>query len=304
VFTRLSFLQTGRSLATAVCALLLLSWLSAAQAQQGTKLDVLQIGTSGMLAPAGTNEKEALQSLQSFIKDETGFANDIARQKDWKELAEKMAKGQLQLGVFNGYEFAWAQAKYPKLKPLALAQNGYLYLTVYVVARRDGPAKDFAGLEGQTLALPNMGQPELHLFVDRQCQNLGKPPNRFFSKVTSPTDLEEALDNVVDGVVTAAAADRTALEAYKRRKPARFNQLRPVAQSQPLPPTVVAYYDQVLDQATLTRFQQGLLDASHSDRGQTLLTLFRLTGFARVPADFEKVVAETGKTYPPSPVSR
>jgi ABC-type phosphate/phosphonate transport system substrate-binding protein len=274
-------------------------WLPRAQAQQQGKIDLLRIGTTGTLTPVGGNEKEALQSLQSFIKDETGFANEIDRQKDWQELGEKMVKGQMQIGVFTGYEFAWAQEKNPQLKPLALAQNTYLYLSVYVVTRKDNAARDFAGLEGHTLALPNTGQPELRFFVDRQCQALGKQLNTFFSKVTWPADVEEALDNVVDGVVQATVADRTALEGYKRRKPARFNQLHQVARSPSLPPTVVAYYDQVLDQATLARFQQGLLNAANSDRGQTLLTLFRLTGFARVPGDFNKVLAATAKAYPP-----
>jgi hypothetical protein len=31
-----------------------------------------------------------------------------------------------------------------------------------------------------------------------------------------------------------------------------------------------------------------------------LLTLFRLTGFEAVPSEFDKVLAETWKTYPPT----
>jgi ABC-type phosphate/phosphonate transport system substrate-binding protein len=297
-----SLRQGGGPLGAVVCILALLSPTGARTQQQG-KISVLRIGTSGTLSPAGSDEKEALRSLQSFIKDETSFANEIIREKDWQELAEKMAKGELHLGVFKGYEYAWAQEKHPELKPLALANTGSRpdrpYIEVYVVTRRDNPAKDFAGLQGQSLALPNTGQPEPRLFVARQCQAQGKTLNAFFAKVTSPNDVEEALDNVVDGVVQAAVADRTSLEAYKGRKPGRFKTLHQVAHSEPLPPPVVAYYNQVLDQATLKRFQQGLLNASKSDRGQTLLTLFRLTDFAKVPGDFDQVLAETRKTYPP-----
>ena len=59
-----------------------------------------------------------------------------------------------------------------------------------------------------------------------------------------------------------------------------------------MPPPVVAYWDSVLDSTTLERFRQGLINSSNSDRGQTLLTLFRLTGFAAVPDDFDKVLAD------------
>jgi hypothetical protein len=99
--------------------------------------------------------------------------------------------------------------------------------------------------------------------------------------------------------VQAAIADRAALEAYKRRKPGRFNQLREAVKSPPFPPPLVAFCDGALDEATLGRFRDGLLRASKTDRGQTTLTLFRLTGFDLVPSDFGNVLAETRKAYPP-----
>jgi len=53
-----------------------------------------------------------------------------------------------------------------------------------------------------------------------------------------------------------------------------------------------------VDEGTRERFRQGLLGAGQKDKGQTMLTLFRLTGFEAVPEDFGKVLAETRKTYP------
>src|SRR5262249_24094863 len=61
--------------------------------QQPRKFKVLHIGTSGSMAlyaGSGTKEQTAIETLQSFIKTETGFDNDIARQKDYRELAQKM----------------------------------------------------------------------------------------------------------------------------------------------------------------------------------------------------------------------
>jgi ABC-type phosphate/phosphonate transport system substrate-binding protein len=263
------------------------------------KPDVLQIGSSGTLASTeASREKGALESLRSFIKDETGFTNEIHRQKNWQQLADRMAKNQLQIGVFQGYEFAWAQAKYPKLKPLALAINVYKYPVAYVVTRRDDAAKDFAGLAGQSLTLAHSTPEFVQFYLERQCQASGKKLNRFFSKVATPDDAEDAIDDVVDRVSQVTAADRATLEAYKQRKPGRFNQLKEVAQSPHFPPPVVAYYEGTLDQATLHRFEDGLLRAGHTDRGRTMLTLFRLTGFVRVPADFGQVLAQIRRDYP------
>jgi ABC-type phosphate/phosphonate transport system substrate-binding protein len=263
-----------------------------------SKVDVLRIGTSGSLTADRENkEKGALESLKNFIKEQTGLKNDIARQKDWRELTDKMAKGDLHIGVYQGFEFAWATENRPELKPLALSVNVYRYPIAYVVTRKDNQAKDFAALQGQSICLPDTGQAFLRLYLDSQTK--GKGIDGFFSKVTTQQGVEDALDDVVDGVVQAAAIDRAALEAYKQRKPGRFDKLKKVAESAPFPPAVIAYYDKVLDDATLKTFKDGLLGANKTEKGKAVLTEFHLTGFDAVPDDFAKVLADTRKEYPP-----
>jgi ABC-type phosphate/phosphonate transport system substrate-binding protein len=265
------------------------------------KVDVLRIGTSGTLTAEKDNSKEkgARASLRDFIKEETGLKNEIESEKDWRELADKMAKGELHVGVFQGYEFAWAKEQHSDLQVLALAINVSRYPVAYAVVRRDSAAKDFAGLKGQSLSLPDTGQRYLHLFVERESQARGKEMNDFFSKVTSQPNVEDCLDDVVDGVVQAAVVDRSSLEAYKRRKPGRFEKLKEIAKSEPFPPAVIACYGKVLDEATKKRFRDGLLNAGKKEKGRTMLDLFRLSGFETQPDDFDKVLAATRKAYPP-----
>jgi ABC-type phosphate/phosphonate transport system substrate-binding protein len=270
---------------------------------QGQKAEekTLHIGNSGTLTTTKENGKEkgAIDSLKDFIKTETGMQNEIIRRKGWDDLAEGMNKGEMQLGVFQGYEFAWAQAKNPNLKPLALAVNIYRYPVAYVLAKNDNAAKDFAGLQGQTLCLPDTGQRYLRLYVDRQAEMGGKKTDAFFSKITVRDNVEDAIDEVVDGNSQVTVIDQAGMEAYKRRKPGRFKQLKEIAHSQPFAPVVIAYQDKSLDDATLKRFKDGLLRADKSDRGQTMLTTFKLSGFEAVPDDFNKVLGEIRKDYPP-----
>jgi ABC-type phosphate/phosphonate transport system substrate-binding protein len=263
--------------------------------------EFLRIGTSGCLT-AGRDaavEKAALDELRNLIKTETGLENQIVRQQGWRELADKMTDGQLQLGIFQGYEFAWVQEQRPDFRPLALAVNVDRYPVVNMIARRDNPVHDFAGLEGHSLALADTGQRDLRLFVDRSSKANGKDPESFFSKIIPEDNFEDGLDDVVDNVVQTTVVDQATLEAYERRKPGRFRELKVVVRSQPLPPTVVAYPDKALNDATLRRLREGLLRASSSDKGQTVMGLFRLTGFDAVPADFEQVLAQARKAYPP-----
>src|SRR5438132_5998692 len=165
------------------------------------------------------------------------------------------------------------------------------------MTRRDNTAKDFAGLQDQSLSIPNTGQRDLRFFVDRSCRANGKSPEKFFSKISSPHNVVNALDDVVDGQVQATVVDQTVLEAYKRLKPGRFEQLKEVARSKPLPPTVVAYDDRILDEPTVRQVRDGLMGAA-AKKHQMTLSLFHWTGFEQVPADFDQVLAETRKAYP------
>ena len=272
-------------------------------AGDGRQVRTLQIGTSGSLTPAdesGTG-KGALAALGSLMKDEAGFDAKIVRQNGWRELADNLAKGQFQLGFFQGYEFAWASEKNSHLKPLLVAskESRSPYLVVSVVARQDNPAKDFAGLEQQSLTIPDTGERDLRLFIDRTARAKGRSPEKFFSKISSPHNVEEALDEVVDGRVQATVVDRAILEAYQRRKPGRFAQLKEVVRSPSLPPTVLAYDDRILDEATARQIRDGLLAAASKDKPEMTLGLFHWRRFDRVPEDFDKILAETRKAYPP-----
>src|SRR5580700_1046759 len=72
------------------------------------KLAVLRVGSTGTLTgnPDSPKEKVGLATLEKFIRDETGLNNQIHGQQKWNVLAQKLAKGDLDVGVFQGYEYA------------------------------------------------------------------------------------------------------------------------------------------------------------------------------------------------------
>lgn len=294
----------------------LLSWLGAAgltttlmlalgAGVKATPISTLRIGTAGSLAAtAGANREAAvLDTLRDFIKSETGFTNEIVKQESWQQLGSGLMRGQVHLGFFQGYEFASAQEKFPELKPLALTVNVHRYPTVHVLAQQNDKAESFADLQGRSIALPPGGGNAVRLFIDRQSEAQGSTANDYFTRITHAPTVEDALDDLVDGIVQAAAVERVALEAFKRLKPGRFARLKEVTRSQPFPPPLLAYCPGTLDDATLEKFRSGLLQAGQTNRGQTLMTHFRLTGFELPPLDFDRVLAETRRIYP-APGSR
>lgn len=289
----------ARSLVAAAGALLVAA-VALAPAQAPKKVDVLRIGSSDSTGGAeqGSKEDAALKSLREFIKEETGFANEIVSVKTGAELAGQLAESKLHLGIFPGHEFAWARSAMPRLQPLAVAVNVHRYREAIVLLHQGSPIKDFAGLKGRSLALPKVGLGFLKLYVERQSEAQLTSLAAFFTRIAEPDNMEDALDDVVDKTVDAVVVDRVGLEAYRRRKPGRASDLRVLVQSQPFPPSVIASYQGGLDQATLQRFRDGLLSAHKKVKGQKLLSLFRITAFEPLPTDLDKMLEATRKAYP------
>jgi len=102
------------------------------------------------------------------------------------------------------------------------------------------------------------------------------------------------------GIVQAAIVDRHALDQYQQDKPSRCNRLRVLSQSEMFPTGVVAYQEGALDESTLRRFHDGMIGAG-TPRGRELLKLSRITAFEEVPADYEQLLGDIARAYPPRP---
>ena len=260
----------------------------------------LRIGLSGSLSrevPEAVTML-AVKPLRAVINQQTGLRSDFSIVSEADKMAEQIASQQLKLGVFQGVEFAWAKQKHPKLTPLILAINQRLRLHAYVMVRQDNPADDFTDLKGSTLAQVRGSRAHCRIFCDHQTKAAGHDMDGYFSKLTTLNSAEEALDQVIDGTMNAAIVDGVTLDCYARAKPGRFAQLKELLKSDQFPATVIAYQAGSIDDATLRRFRDGLLNIKQTTAAQQAMLLFKLTGFEAVPADYEQVVADTAKKYP------
>lgn len=236
--------------------------------------------------------------LKALMEAQTGVSGDLQLAGDAFDLASKLKKNELQLGVFHGFEFAWAQQQYPELKPLVISVAHHRLLHAHLVVKKDSPASSAGDLKGQTIALPAVSRAHLHLYLERRCPAPGSDPKKFFARIARPGDPEDALDDVVDGVVQGAIVERLALDRYQQNKPARAEKLRVLNQSETFPASVIAYYPGSLEETILKRFREGLVTADRSERSRELLKMCRITGFEEVPADYEQLLLEIARAYP------
>jgi ABC-type phosphate/phosphonate transport system substrate-binding protein len=242
--------------------------------------------------------------FQKLLESQTGVNGQLVIGGDSDSLRRKLLEDEVQIGVFHGIEFAWARLKAPALKPLLIAVNRQPFLRAHLVVRRDSLAAGPGDLKGTTLALPNCSREHCRLFLERRCVPSGCTPGEFFTAVTTPSDTDDALDQVVEKQAQAAVVDAVDLAAYQRRKPGRASCLRTLQESESFPCAVVVYKPGVLDEGLVRQFCAGMLAAKSNPQGQELLKLCKITGFEPVPADYERLLADIVRAYPPPAAPR
>jgi ABC-type phosphate/phosphonate transport system substrate-binding protein len=239
-----------------------------------------------------------MEPFGALMRSHTGLNGKVIACGDAHDLGGKLHRGKVDLGVFHGFEFAWAQEKYPDLRPLAIAINKYRHLTANLVVRNDTDAAGFTSLKGKVIALPRHSPEHCRLFLERACRECGAEPRGFFTKVATPANVEDALDEVVRGKVQAAVVDGVSLKSYQQIKSGCCARLKVLKQSEIFPAAVVAYRQGALEPATLTRIHEGMIGANQNARGRDLMAMWKLTAFENVPADYAQTLANIARVYP------
>jgi ABC-type phosphate/phosphonate transport system substrate-binding protein len=240
-----------------------------------------------------------MRPFKAFLEAQTGSTGEIVLSGDAETLGQQLTDDKVQIGVFHGYEFAWAKQKNPQLKVIVLAVNENPVQHALLVVRKDCTAESCEDLKGQKLAVPRLTREHCKLFLENRCVKAGTAPDKFYGEVTAPLDSEDALDCVVDGTAQATVVDGMALEAYKANKPGRYKQLKTLLQSEPFPSAVIAYNPGAAPEAAVARFRQGLIAARKTTDGKKLLQMCRITSFEEMPTDYEQLFADIAKAYPP-----
>jgi ABC-type phosphate/phosphonate transport system substrate-binding protein len=236
--------------------------------------------------------------FNTLMKAQTGMDGQLVHGKDCLGLGRQLHENKVQLGVFHGIEFGWAREKYKDLRPLCIAINRHRNLQAYLLVRQDGTIHGMADLKGKVVALPRRSREHCHLFLESQCDTLGLPPAKFFSKIVNPPNVECALDDVLRGKSQAAVVDNVALESYHHVKPGCHARLKILHESAVFPAAVIAYCEGAMSKETLERFKQGMITANQNERGRELMNMWSLSAFEAIPDDYEQVMTDILRIYP------
>jgi ABC-type phosphate/phosphonate transport system substrate-binding protein len=286
--------------ASLIAALLVLSAAPAADAPKQPTLRVGVVKSMFRDTPPGLVQI-VMKPFKSLLEKETGMTGEIVMDADLDVLGGELKDDKVQLGVFQGIEFAWARLKNPKLEPLIICINKDTSVKAALVVRAESKFEAASDLHGQAIALPRMSREHCLLFLQRRVAKPGDAPEKSFSKITTPADAEDALDDVVDGGVQGSVIDTAAFEAYKANKPGRAAKVKILVESESFPCGIVAYNPGSLTEDTIARIKKGLMNAGKSKEGKKFFEMCRITGFEAVPNTYEQMFKDIAKAYPPAP---
>jgi ABC-type phosphate/phosphonate transport system substrate-binding protein len=293
--------MTIRITSAILCASLIsFSALTAVPGQQPKSLH-LALAKSFAVDKADTIINIAADDFKKVLKETTGFDGDLTTKLSAFEIADKLDKKQIDLGIFYAHEFAWVQAKHADLQPLIVAVNKQHEQRVSLIVHKNSAAKSIADLRGKKLDLPKGANELCRLFVAKLCMDSDKKaPAEFFGAIEKSPSPVEALDGVAREKAQAVVVDANWLAFYKENKGPTFkNQLRILQASEPFPPVVVVCKKGALDQKTLDQFTSGLLKADKTADGRDLMKEWNINAFERVPNNYAASLAELLKRYPP-----
>ncbi len=260
----------------------------------GTK--PIRVGLSALLFDEQSREQmlEQMKPFTKRVEKQVGVQSEFVIVDSLDALAKQLNDRVIQIAVLSGLHYGWVKPLCPEMKPMLTTAVEGGRLKSVVLVKKDAAFASLDQLRGQSLALPNRTQHFVRFFLEQET----KQPMGDFFKVAPQRNVDDAIEAVIAGKVQAAALSESALQVFQERKPARYQRLKILVESEPFPAPVVVFLDKNADRERIDKFSEALLKADDSTEGKQMLTLWRFNGFVRLPADFESQVNHIVQKYP------
>jgi len=226
-----------------------------------------------------------------LMKDSTGIEGHINFEADAMTLAAKINDGKIQLGVFQGHEFAWAKAKYKDLTPIAVA-DPMRPVQAFCVVHWNCNAKNIDALKGGMIALPPIHRDYCAMFLAREMKN-----EKFKGQLIAAT-ASDAIFDVIEEKCACTVVDCATLKFFQNNNPGSFKMIKVLCESNIFPNACIAVKKGQMPEATVAKFKKALLSSKDLPGGRPMLAAWKLNGFVNVPDSYEAELNEVLKVYP------
>jgi ABC-type phosphate/phosphonate transport system substrate-binding protein len=236
------------------------------------------------------------KAYQNLLGARAGVPVEVVHLPDAATMAEQLDQGKLQLGVFQGFEFAWAKEKCADLRPLVVAVP-HCEIRVCLLVRADSKMASVADLDGKKVGIPAGTRDYARMYLEKLRAAEATAAEIDFELV-KPDDADEALEDVIDGKLSAAVVTEASRSSFQDNKPGRYRRLKLLARSPTWPLAVIAYKKGLVDTNVLNSCAAGFTGAEGDIHFAVPLRVMQLKGFAAVPRDYSEQLAEILRAYP------
>jgi phosphonate transport system substrate-binding protein len=148
--------------------------------------------------------QDELKPIRSYVADNEVRVETV-RLADTAMVADQLARGEVDIGLFTPVAYVRAHDRIPALRPFAShVINGTRYSQGYIVVRADAAMEDVAWLRGKRFAYTDADSFGGYLFPRYAVTRRGSSPDRFFGTTVQTGDYLESLRRVYAGDVDGA----------------------------------------------------------------------------------------------------
>lgn len=233
--------------------------------------------------------------FQELTKDQTGLDGEMVQDTDALTVAKKVHDGDYHFGVLQGYEYAWAQEKYPDLKPLICSVYRPKKLTAVLIVRSEDKAESLRDLKGKKLVLASTLKDYPRLFLEKQ--KAEQMSGGDFS-TTKVDNVHDGIHKVIGREADVTVADFASWNYFQKLYPGASKNLRVLAESEEFPATVLIYKKGAVPDDVLKKIHDGFLTAHENKKASTLMSAIHIERFAEVPSGYDDALKACRKAYP------
>lgn len=242
----------------------------------------IKIGVAAMISPKET--VRYYKQLIDYVGTKLGSPVEMIQKENYDEMDAMLERGDVQVAFLCSGPYVKDHSKFGAELLVAPQSYGQPFYHAYIIAHKDSPIKDMAGLKGKKFAFTdpksNTGAIVPSYMVGKE---FGVKPDKFFSEIIFTKSHDKSIEAVAKKVVAGASIDSLIFDYAAKKNPAYTSQTKIIRKSPPygIPPLVVR---KGMDPALKDKLKNILLTMHTDPAGKAILDGIMVDKFI-VPKD-------------------
>ncbi len=243
------------------------------------------------------NDAIVVDQIRSTLAAAMGRPIELLQRRTYQEVTALLLEGAIDAAWLCGYPFLkWKESL--SLVAVPVWQGRPLYRS-YLIAARNDPASDMAGLERGIHAFSDPDSNSGWLVTASDLARMNRTPDSFFRRTIFTDGHRNVVRAVANGLTRSGSVDGYVWEVLSQVEPDLAGRTRVVSRSEWFGfPPIVCRSDRV-NAAEIEAFSRALLTMQALDAGRIMLRTLHLEGFARPePQLFDGIAARMAEVGP------